>query len=93
MPPKQNKKGGTRWNQNSKDGKKLYRLLRDNKVDRHGRPSAILHSLGWQGKYSTGTFRTAFHRLRDKVVDAELQPMNTAANNGKVVDCRICVYP
>jgi hypothetical protein len=88
-PKKQNKDGGNRWNQNSKDGRKLQRLLRNNKIDKHGKPSAILHSLGWQDKYSSNTFRTAFHRLRDKLVDTELQPRNTTANNGKMVNCQV----
>lgn len=59
-----------RWDRNSEDGRTLERMFRNGQIDHNAQPSAILHALGWNGRYSANAFRSAFHRMRRKFEDS-----------------------
>jgi hypothetical protein len=58
-----------KWSKHSRDGKLLYKMLLNKDINMNARPKSVLIAMGWLGKYSTNSFRSAFHRTKGEVKD------------------------
>jgi hypothetical protein len=90
MSSKYTKTKFMRWNANSEDGRTLERMFRNREIDMKAKPSEVLHSLGWGGRYSSNSFCGVFNRMKSKMMDTRLiAPRNTES---KMVDCLLCLF-
>jgi hypothetical protein len=78
----------TKWNSNSKDGKKLVSMLSKGMIVSDAKPGEVRSSVPDFKKYKPTSFRAAFYRLRDQYGVAS---KGTSSGDGVANDkCMYC---